>query len=78
MSRVVANRAKTLVHRFCRRFHSSGHECHGVRHGDGFWVDDAQAFAQPVDVDAVGDFEDVGHIVGDKDDGDAAGFDVGD
>ena len=34
--------------------------------------DDAGALAEPLDVDAVGDLEDVGHVVADQNDGKAA------
>jgi hypothetical protein len=34
--------------------------------------DDARALAEPLDVDTVGDLEDVGHVVADQNDGKAA------
>ena len=53
--------------------HGAGHQGHRVRHGNRLGVDDAQAAAEAVDVDAVGDLEDVGHIVADQDHRGAAG-----
>ena len=39
-----------------------------VVHRVGFRIDDAEAAAEPLDVDPVGDLEHVGHVVADQDD----------
>ena len=50
-----------------------GHDRHRVRHRMLRRIDDGYAPAEPVDVDAIGDFEDVGHVVADQHDRQAAG-----
>src|SRR5918912_4592591 len=50
----------------------TGHDGNGPGRGVGLGGDDADAAAEALDVDAVGDFEDVGHVVADEDDAEAA------
>mmetsp|Transcript_7225 Transcript_7225/g.11991 ORF Transcript_7225/g.11991 Transcript_7225/m.11991 type:complete len:207 (+) Transcript_7225:105-725(+) len=58
--------------RLCR----AGHIGDCVGHGVVFGVDHGQAFAQSVDVDAVGHLKHVRHVVADQDDRNAARFHV--
>src|SRR5438105_1349387 len=55
-----------------RRLHGAGHDGDRVGHGVGFGIDDGDAAPEAMDVDAVGHVEDVGHVVADEDDGQAA------
>jgi excinuclease ABC subunit A len=59
-----------------RRLHRTGHDRHRVGHRKVLRPDDGVAAAQPVDVDAVRDLEDMRHVVGDQDDRHAARLDV--
>ena len=54
------------------RLGGAGHDRHGLVHGVGLGGDDRDPPAEPVDVDAVGDLEDVRHVVADQDHRDAA------
>ena len=61
-----------------RGFLGTGHEGHRIGHGVVLGVDDAEAAAEAVDVDAVCHFEHVGHVVADQDDRQAAALHVED
>jgi hypothetical protein len=60
------------------RLHGASHDRDRVRHRGFGGVDDRDAAAEAVDMDAVGDLEDVGHVVADQDDRQAAVLEVED
>lgn len=59
-----------------RRFFRTGHEGHGIGHAVIPRISHTEALAQPMNVDAVRHFENMGRIVGDQNDLKATGLDV--
>jgi hypothetical protein len=53
------------------RIPGAGHEGDGIGHCIILGIDNAEAATEAMDMDAVGHFKDMGHVVADEDDGNA-------